>query len=385
MDTSGLNRHLATQAGERNRELASKMLRGKTLSVAHREAAIEQLATIPEAWLDRLADENLAYVGLAYGETLADTELLPNYRPETLQRDAQAAGPLRTQVEAEVEAEIATLRQADPESTQAAFAEIGRADAVAERLSSKLQAENIGFEVRVQRGSTPLEYLHNEFNIADDPDHEYLYPDGSNEEARETHLFDSLLTELNGEGVISDGMVDPASDVLLIPYKLRGDKRVSPVSEESYASVTGQQLDNHHGMNIWPNRLIVVDDEVVPLPNRKMGYHSVLLHESGHAIDYAAEQIPELKHRETVDALYQRDMERVKKGEAGQQVFLTSRAADNVREYFAEAVEAYLTSELPTSQANFYKQENNHQALQERNPELYAYVDQLMRWTGSAA
>ena len=62
---------------------------------------------------------------------------------------------------------------------------------------------------------------------------------------------------------------------------------------------------------------------------------------------------------------------------------MTPRASENVREYFAEAVEAYLTKPLPNSNANFYKQENNHEMLKERNPELFAYVDKLMRWQGT--
>jgi hypothetical protein len=356
------------------------MLRGKTISVNHKEAAIEQLATIPEPWLEKLAEENLAYVALAFGETLADTELLRGYTPEKLKSEVEAARPLRAEVEAEVEAEIAKLKQEDPESSQAAFAEYGRADIVAEKLGVKFDSNQIGFQVRVQRGSTPLEYLQNELNIADDPAHEYLYPDGSNEEGRETRIFQSLLTSLNGEGVIKDGQVDPESDILIVPYKMKGDKRISPVSEKSYASVTGLQMDNNHGMNVWPNRLIVVDDEVVNIPSRKMGFHSVLLHESGHAIDYAAESIPDLNHRETMDNLYKKDMERYQKGD---NAFLTARAMDNVREYFAEAVEAYLTRELPTSEANFYKQENNYDQLKAKNPELFAYVDKVMGWAGS--
>lgn len=377
MDISGLNRRLPTQGGARNRELAESMLRGKTLSETYKEAAIEQIATIPLPWLDKLHEENLAYVGLAYRETLADTELLRGYSPEKLQDEARQAVPLAQEIAAEVDAEIEKIRKEAPE--QAGFAEYGRAEVLAERLGAKFDSSEIGFQVRVQRGSTPLEYLQNELNIADDPDHDLLYPDGSNEEARETHLFKSLLTELNGEGVLKDGMVDPESDVLIVPYKVRGSKRISPVSELSYSSITGQQMDNNHGMNVWPNRLIVVDDEVANIPNKKMGYHSVLLHESGHAIDYAAESIPEFNHRQTMDAFYAEAMARYGKGE---NTFLTARAMDNVREYFAEAVEAYLTKPLPASDANFYKQENNCELLQKANPELYAYVDKLMKWAG---
>ncbi len=380
MDISGLHRHLPTQATERARALAEKMLVGKTLQGEGKEAAVEQLATIPEPWLDRLTEEGMAYVALGFNESLADTELMASYTPEKLHAQAAKAEPLKAQVEAEVEAEIAKLRVDQPEAAD--FAEYSRADVLAERLGEKFASNGVGFQVRVQRGSTPLEYLQNEFNVADDPAHEYLYPDGSNEEARETNIFTSLLTELNGAGVLQDGMVDPGNDVLIVPYKMKGERRISPVSEKSYGSVTGQQMDNNHGMNNWPDRMIVVDDEVVAMPNRKMGFHSVLLHESGHAIDYAAEGIPEFNHRETMDNFYKQDMQRYAKGE---NTFLTARAMDNVREYFAEAVEAYLTAELPTSTGNFYKQENNHEMLKSTKPELFDYVDKLMKWAGQAA
>lgn len=379
MDISGLHRHLPSQATERARALAEKMLVGKTLD-GQKEAAVEQLSTIPEAWLEKLADENMAYVALGFNESLADTELMASYTPEKLHAQAAKAQPLQADVVAEVDAELGKLKEEDPDA--AAFAEYSRADLLAERMGEKFASSGVGFQVRVQRGSTPLEYLQNEFNVADDPAHDYLYPDGSNEEARETNIFTSLLVELNGEGVLQDGVVDPANDVLIVPYKMKGERRISPVSEKSYSSINGQQMDNNHGLNNWPDRMIVVDDEVVAMPNRKMGYHSVLLHESGHAIDYAAEGMPEFNHRETMDNFYKRDMELYSKGE---NTFLTARAMDNVREYFAEAVEAYLTAELPISTPNFYKQENNHEMLKSSKPELFAYVDKLMKWSGQAA
>lgn len=377
MNIQGLYRHLPTQGGERNRALAERMLVGRVMTQEHKEAALEQLSTIPEVWLSKLQEENMAFVGLSQSETLADTELLASYSPEKLKAEAAQVGPLRQEVEAELDQELATLRQENPE--MADFAEYRRADELAERLGGRLLREQIGFEVRVQRGQLPLEYLQNELRIEDDPTAGFGIAEAGEPAVKETELFRSLLVELNGEGVLKDGQtVDPDNDVLLIPYKLRGERRISPVSEQSYASVTGQQMDHNHGMHVWDNRLVVLDDEVVALPSRKMGFHSVLLHEAGHAIDYIAEQVPGLAHRETVDRLYQRDLERHQAGEA---VFLTSRAKDNAREYFAEAVEAYLTADLATEAGNFYKQENNHQQLQARNPELYGYLDKVMRWT----
>ena len=54
-------------------------------------------------------------------------------------------------------------------------------------------------------------------------------------------------------------------------------------------------------------------------------------------------------------------------------VFTTERASENVREYFAEAVEAYLT--FPKNDdGEIFRTGNSNPGLQQKNPELFNYL-----------
>lgn len=381
MDISGLRRFLPTQATDSAREKAGKMLYGGQLKGALKESAVEQLVTVPEPWLDRLVEEGVAYVALGYGEDLSQTELITSYTPEQLARDAEKAKPLIAQVKAEVHREIAELSKDGDELTMA-LAEREKPKMVRERLREKFNEADIGFDIEEVKGEKPLLYLEQEHNVEPTDYDEFLEP-----QETEQGLFRSLLMELNGPEVVKsqgaqegrfvladDAVLDPEDDVLVIPYGVYGGKRLSEVSKESYSSINGMGMDQHLGAHYWPNRLIVVDDDVVALPSTKTNFHSVLLHETGHCIDHLAESYSELNHRETVDALYAEDVERYKQGDNR---FLTSRAMDNTEEYFAEAVEAYLTQPVEGATTG-YKAENESVALKERNPELYAHVERVL-------
>ena len=372
MNVDHLHRHLPSQNTERGRNIAKGMLVGQQLNGEKQAEAIEQLATVPEGWLQRIDDVHMGYVALAYGEDLTDTKLFPTYTPEKLAEQAQTAKPLLGEVEAQVDAGI----QKDMSETDDAFAsamiERSKPETMAEALSEKLQSVGLGFAVRVVRDTLPVSFLEGEYTIEED----------------ESALFRKLLFDINGPGLAegvqsSDDLQDmtlvkPDSGVVVVPFKSNKGKMMSPVAEESWSSISGASMDQHGGAHYWEAGLIVVDDDVVPMPSQKTGLHSVLLHETGHAIDYLAEEIEELNHRETIDGMFASDTKRAREGDVR---FLTGRATDNAREYFAEAVEAYLTTD-PGRGGNAYKQENNHAQLKATNPELFTYVDKLMKLPG---
>jgi len=51
---------------------------------------------------------------------------------------------------------------------------------------------------------------------------------------------------------------------------------------------------------------------------------------------------------------------------------------DSVREYFAEAIESYLTVSMG-DQHEFYKPDDNHFHLKKMNPGLFNYIDKIMK------
>lgn len=372
MAIPSIYRTLPTQGTPHGRELAAGMLRGKHLKNGLKEAAIEQLANVPEPWLQRLSEENVAYVALNSAETLADTDVLWSYSNDDLRSDALKAQPIIKDVVARVNREL-DQEKSTLNEVSAAFLDHHRPEHIAEELMKTFEQQNLAFAVRVTRDLLPLTFLEGEMGVTDSDYSEFLTAEES-----DSKMFREVLTELNGPEVFADESretLDPPSDFVIIPFKVRGGRKISPISEKSYSQITGQSVDLHDGIHIWDNRLIVLDDNAVALPGKNSGFHSVLLHETGHAIDYTAETVPGLNHRQTVDQMYQADLQAER---AGHDRFTSRRAKDNSREYMAEAVEAYLTQKVD-SPRDFNKSDNNHQVLKEKNPELFAYVDRLMQ------
>ena len=77
-----------------------------------------------------------------------------------------------------------------------------------------------------------------------------------------------------------------------------------------------------------------------------------------------------------MDALFERDLENAKTTQT-EEVFTTKRASENVREYFAEAVEAYLTNPNPDG-GDIFRADNSAPGLKAKNPELDNYIEKIM-------
>lgn len=336
--------------------LAQKMVRGRNLPPEIRAAAARDLAALPLPWLRRLDEEALAVVVLRDGQTLAESGILPEMTPERCRRDfAQAQELTRETVAAET---AALAAEGHGDDFARAMAQRWLPDRIRESLMARLDAAGIGFSVEVAREPVDLRTLAGSKNIQDE-DYE---------------SWKGLLAELNGGLVVVDGDRALAShEILLVPYVHHKGQNVSEVSRDSYAHFTAMEVRQHRGVHAWPNRLIMVHEGFVKEPAEEVGHYRVLVHEAGHAVDYAAEAlVPD--HRATVDRMYAADLEAYRRGENR---FLTPRAMDDAREYLAEAIEAFTTRRVGDA-ADFYKPENNREELRLRNPELAAYVEKLL-------
>lgn len=336
--------------------LAQGMVRGRDLPPDVRAAATRDLAALPVPWLRRLDAENLAVVVLRDGQSLADTDILQEMTPE---RCRSSFAEARSLARGAIEEETAALeREAAGDEFQSALARRWLPDRIREALLPRLDAAGIGFSVEVARDPVDLRMLAATKGIPDD-DYEN---------------WKGLLAELNGDLAQVEGdQAHAEAEILLVPYVHHRGRSVSEVSRDSYGKFTAMEVRQHRGVHAWPNRLIMVHEGFVREPAEEVGHYRVLVHEAGHAVDYAAEALfPD--HRATVDRLFQEDLAAWRRGDNR---FLTPRAMDNPREYFAEAVEAWLTRRVGDSQ-DFYKPENNRQELRQRNPALAAWLEQVM-------
>ena len=176
----------------------------------------------------------------------------------------------------------------------------------------------------------------------------------------------------------------PGQGIILIPYAYYRGRAVSEVTLKQALDFKAQRAKDAMGIHNSEERMITLYEDYLFDPAPEAGHHRVAIHETGHALDHALERVTNVpglgaEHRARVDAFYQRDKQALK--EKGVDHFTSDRAKDSVREYFAEAVEAYLTVDMQDGQ-EFYKPHNNREQLQKRNPELFQYVDWIFHLEG---
>ena len=131
--------------------------------------------------------------------------------------------------------------------------------------------------------------------------------------------------------------------------------------------------------------MVLLHEKFLPSPAPELGNYRVATHELGHALDYTLEGLSGVPgfgaaHRQTVDSLYEADLAKLAalgEGTETEKVFTSDRADDDVREYFAEAVEAYLTPANDNG-GDFFRAGNSKEGLLEKNPALFQYVETIM-------
>lgn len=169
--------------------------------------------------------------------------------------------------------------------------------------------------------------------------------------------------------------------IFLLPHTYHGGQAIPENRLRTARETTAEYVEASLGLNRAEDRLVLLHEKFTPEKAVEVGNYRLVLHEVGHALDHTLDRMVAVPgfgalHRQTVDALYQRDLER-SKSEGVDGVFTTERASENVREYFAEAVEAYLTHPGEES-GEIFRTRNSNQELRKVNPDLYAYVERVM-------
>ena len=147
-----------------------------------------------------------------------------------------------------------------------------------------------------------------------------------------------------------------------------------PIKDQHYQGAyftTAEDIQASLGVNRGADQQVILFAPYVEANAPEVGQYRLALHEVGHALDYALEGLPDPTgfgslHRQKVQTFYKQAKEA--------NLFTSDRADDNARGFFAEAVEAYLTE--PSSGPDL-RPDNHRQALQERNPEMYVYLEQI--------
>jgi hypothetical protein len=171
------------------------------------------------------------------------------------------------------------------------------------------------------------------------------------------------------------------SGFFILPHTYHKGQPIPENRLRTATETTADYVERSLGLNRAEDRLVLLHKKFTPANAVEVGNYRLAIHEMGHALDHTLDRMVAMPgfgalHRETVDAMYAADLK--KADQLGiEQVFTTDRASENVREYFAEAVEAYLT--FPQDDAGeFFRSKNSNPDLKKINPDMYAYMDKIM-------
>lgn len=326
-----------------------------------REAVTRDLASLPLPILRMLGQDGVRVALLAPGESLADTALLRRIPPEVYgQQLDRARGVLDQVVAAEVrvtEEELA--RDGGADSLRSEMARYWEGRRIADGLGPALREARLGFSVR--HTTEPLDL--------DDLAAEQKVP------AEQRGAWEEALRKVNGDHAqFAGGLARPKRNVLILPHTYyKGNPVAKPVLD-GLQRVDSAHVERSLGLHVPEERLVILHQDYVTDPSPELGHYRIALHETGHAVDHALDRRLGAAHRSRVEKLFQADRDAL--GSGGPNRFLSPRAMDNAREYFAEAVEAYQT--LPVGDGrDTFRTESNRESLRRLNPELHAYLGEL--------
>lgn len=331
-----------------------------SLPAAGRQALLQELSSFPSQVWRVLGESGLKVVSVSADRPLWKSSALANFSITQPESELRSGRALLLQLLADSDAENAAAwaNPGEAELQKAMWDRYGGAE-LAERLTQLPALKDLGFRAAVLQGAVSTEALLSKVDMAPGADAERWL---------------QQLRDLNGPAVQEQGgRWSAPQHVLLLPHPSVDGQSVRADHLAYLKSQDDRQLLAGMGTNYWQSAVVAVHQQFLPDPAPEAGHHRVALHEVGHALDHALERIGTdglgQHHRQTVDALFAADRA------AGR--FSSTRAADNVREYFAEAVESYLTNDR--ADAFEPKPDNHHAWLQNHSPELFNYVDDVFR------
>ncbi|MCA9793019.1 MAG: hypothetical protein KC910_14525, partial [Candidatus Eremiobacteraeota bacterium] len=317
-----------------------------------RQAICRDLSVLPRPVLELLAEDGLRVVAVAPGQELADTGYYTSPDPGRYGQMLDQGRDLFEREAAAVKAEQAPASD-ESDSFAAAMSAYWSVQELSERLNKKFVEQKLGFTTVLCREGMSFQQLAGSKAV---------------ESPLEKQAFRQALERLNGQNLVLDGDQMTATEgVLAVPYVYHKGRPIPESLQQLSRVKNADYVEAALGIHNSDERVIILHSSYVLDPAKEVGHYRVTIHELGHAIDHALERALGPGHRQAIDGFFAEDKA------AGR--FLTERASDNVREYFAEAVEAFFTLPLPDG-FDGYKTANNRLELKRQRPELFAYLEQ---------
>jgi hypothetical protein len=313
----------------------------------------EDLAAFSQPVLDMLSRYGTRVAILDDGQTLADT---PGLRTMN-----------ETEVATEAKAVNALLSSSLAKANAGAVSSYEQLESLAEDLTRQLRNEGSDHTLGIALSPFSLDDLAKARGIP----------------AEKVEAWQTAFARLNA------GLVDGSGDgmkarygLVVLPHTYHQGMAVPENRLRNAREVSSDFVKGALGLNRSDERMVLLHQSFLASPSAELGNYRLVLHEVGHALDHALENLVNFPgfgplHRQTVDALFAADQAKVAAGVPADKVFTSDRADDDVREYFAEAVEAYLTPESSNGHDTF-RAGNSSEGLARKNPALFAYIEKVM-------
>lgn len=326
------------------RPILERMVGARQLSATRKETLLRDLERFPTPWLEFLDSYGVQVGVLNDGETLVDNPVI--------ERQARSDLPAwENKVHTTIASALAQV-EAPQDEMQAHM----QRDQLVDNLHQWLTQHHSPYRVASHGQAVDLDQLARQRQL----------PPSVQKQWKED------LVKLNQPwSLFQDGRLHTTHGLFLLPPVATA---YGPLAEEDFQSAlatTGESVGQSLGLNRGADRLVLLHSRYLDPVAPEIGEYRVAVHEMGHALDYALEGLPEKTgfgplHKQRIQEWYRRDKERG--------AFTSDRADDNPREYFAEAVEAFLTD--PAAGPDF-RPGNHRQRLHQLNPELESYLEQL--------
>jgi hypothetical protein len=341
-------------------DVARRLVKATDLEKEVVDTVVSDLTAIPPNWLKRFKEENVGVVVMKTGQTLADVPLWPEFTTEA--SDAMIP-KCRPAVEHILQTYLGDAANETDPGARGYYLKMA-APEIKKALEEVSEKEQLGFAVHPQSSSVGWSELAATNGI--DP-----------EGPRFDHWKHSVETLNQGLVESSPEALTPNAGVVLMPYVGYRGKHFAALTLPSLKSFGGNDLNVHDGANFPENRFLALSDQVAKDPASITGHHRVVLHESGHMIDWITRDMPGIgaEHKQTVESLYAKSMKADKAAtDKSTSPILSDRAKDSPGEFFADGVEAFLT--LPRED-DYVKGDNNRIELEARNPEFFHYLEHV--------
>lgn len=343
IELSGARPASVAGQGEQQKALAQLVI-APALDPLTRQVLMSDLGQFPTPWLKFLGDYGVKVVAMQDGQNLTDTAVMAKY--------AIADMPAAMH-EAQASLYPILANNSAPEGEMASYYRGQLEEAAQEKLQDgpfRLAVHNEPFDLNeiAARRDVPAERV-----------------------GEWKQLFEAANEPW--AGALPDGRWTSSHGLVLFPPVPTEYGAVPEQKFQAAHATTGEHVAASLGLNQGAEQLVLLHERYLPMGAPEIGDYRVAIHEVGHALDYALEGLPAEtgfgpNHKAHLKDLFEHDKQRAA---AGEKAFTSDRASDNVREYFAEGVEAYLT----TPSSNDFRPDNHREALRERNPGLYALVD----------